>query len=294
MPKNIFIEQNLDSNLQLLAAQRTLYSSAKMYRRLRTFFSVILAVIGPILFYYCTEYRPAITIVGAVWALFSEIFLRCWETESIKTAATVQEQFDVDLFDLPWNKILVDKKVTSEIIQSSNRKFSGNREDLKNWYPDTSSFPYPLNVLICQRANIVWDWRLRYAYGFIISICTAFVLIGGIVFGLFLHVGLFEYLTGIFIPQFAAIHLGMEISTNQIEIANEKRQKENKVTSLLEKGLKDPSSASTLQCRQVQDFIYHARITGALVPDFYYNLLKPHYEADMTSAVETYRKQISK
>jgi len=291
MPKNIFIEQNTELNLQLLAAQRFFYSCAKNYRTLRTFFSIILAIVGPILFYYCSDYRSAIMIVGAAWALFSEIFLRHFERESLKMAAAIQEQFDVGLFDLPWNEILVDKKVTSELIQYANRKFSGNRENLKNWYADTSSFSYPLNVLLCQRSNIVWDWRLRRAYGYFISFCTILVFVGGILLGLILHINLFDYLTGIFIPQFAAIHLGFEVSKNQIAIANEKELKENILNSLVDKGLEDSTTISQLLCRQIQDFIYCSRISGTLVPDFCYNLLKQHYEFDMNLAIDAYRKR---
>lgn len=291
MPKNIFIEQNTELNIQLLAAQRFFYSRAKKYRTLRTIFSIILAIVGPVLFYYCSDSRSGIMIVGSAWALFSEFFLRHFERESIKMAAAIQEQFDTDLYDLPWNEILVDKKVTSELIQSANREFSGNRENLKNWYPDTNLFPYPLNVLLCQRSNIVWDWRLRRAYGYLISFCTILIFVGGVLLGLILNIPLFDYLTGIFIPQFAAIHLGFEVSKSQIEIANEKELKEKLLNSFVDKGLENSTTISLLLCRQIQDFIYCSRISGSLVPDFCYNLFKQHYEFDMNSAIDAYRKR---
>jgi hypothetical protein len=290
MSKNIFIDQNNESNQILLAAQRSLYSNAKTYRNLRTLFSVILAIFGPILFYYWANCRSTIMLIGVAWIIISEIFLKRLEFESIKNAATVQEQFDVELFDLPWNEVLTDNKVTLEVIQAANRKFDGNRNDLKNWYADTSLFPYPLNVMLCQRSNIVWDWRLRQGYGFFIFCCASLIFAGGVIFGLCLDFGLFNYLTGIFLTQFAAIHLGFEVSRNQILIANEKKQKEQKVNTLVERGLKDPNSISPLICRQIQDFIYTARVTGPLVPDFFYNLHKREYEFDMNSVVETYRK----
>ena len=292
MTKNFFLEQNSEANIGLLAAQRSLYSQAKTYRQIRFFFSVILAIFGPILFYFFTDCRSTITVIGAAWALLSEIFLRRFEAESIKKAATVQEQFDVELFGLPWNEILVGKKVTSELIQSANRNFRDHRETLKNWYADTSSFPYPLNVLICQRSNIVWDWRLRREYGYFILLSTIALLIGGIIFGLILHIGLFDYLTGIFIPQFAAIHLGIDVSRNQIMLANDKEQKENVVNDLIEKGLGNPDSISVAQCREIQNFIYHSRVIGSLVPDLYYNRLKEQYELDMQSVVDNYRKRL--
>jgi len=291
MAHNIFLAQNSEENLGLLAAQRALYSQAKTYRQIRTIFSVILAIFGPILFYFFTDCRPTITIIGAAWALLSEIFLRRLEAESIKKAATVQEQFDVDLFGLPWNEILVGKKVTSELIHSADRNFTGDRETLKNWYANTSSFPYPLRVLICQRSNIVWDWRLRREYGYFILLCTFALLVGGIIFGIVLNIGLFDYLIGIFIPQFAAIHLGIDVSRNQIALASEKEQKENVVNDLIEKGIENPDSITLTHCREIQNFIYHGRIFGSLVPDLYYDRLKEQYELDMQAVVESYRKR---
>lgn len=293
MMNNIFLEQNSKENLGLLAAQRSLYSRAKTYRQIRTFFSVILAIFGPILFYFFTDYRSTITLIAIAWALLSEIFLRRLEAESIKKAATVQEQFDVDLFGLPWNEILVGKKVTSELIHSENRNFTGERETLKNWYADTNSFPYPLSVLICQRSNIVWDWRLRREYGYFILLSTFVLLIGGIIFGIILHLVLFDYLTGIFIPQFAAIHLCIDVSRNQLALANEKEQKENVVNDLIDKGIENPDLISLAQCREIQNFIYHGRVFGSLVPDLYYNRLKEQYELDMQAVVENYRKRLN-
>jgi len=290
--KNIYIEQNSDENLRLLAAQRSLYSQAKIYRQVRTLFSVVLAILGPIFFYFIADCRPTIIIIGAAWALLSEIFLRGFEGDAIKKAATVQEQFDVGLFILPWNEILVGKKVTSELIESANRKYKANRESLKNWYADTGSFPYPLNILVCQRSNIVWDWRLRRAYGYFILFCTVTVLIGGIVFGIFLHLSLFDYVMGVFIPQLAVIHLGIDISRNQITLANEKEQKETVVSRIIENGIANPDSISIDQCREIQNFIYHGRVVGSLVPDICYTVLKEQYELDMKSVVENYGKQL--
>ena len=291
MSKNIFIAQNSEQNLILLAAQRHMYSNAKTCHKFRISFSVILAIVGPVLFYYFVNCRSIIMLIGAVWVLICEIFLKRRESELIKNAATIQEQFDVELFNLPWNEILANEKVTLEKIQAANRKFNGNRNDLKNWYADTSIFPYPLNVMICQRSNIVWDWRLRRNYGYFIQFCAVIAFIGGIVFGLVLNFGLYDYLTGIFISQFAALHLGLEISRNQILIADEKEQKERKLNALIEKGLENPDSISVSLCRQIQDFIYSSRIRGSLIPDFYYNLFKEQYEFDMKSAVEIYRKR---
>lgn len=288
---NIFELQNTPANLNLLATQRYLYTQAKNIQRWRVLGTVGLAGVAPFILILFPNSKIVMAIIGGIWLLVSRLILEDLEAKKIKQAANAQEQFDTVLFKLPWNHILVGTKLSPELISSAEKSFSGNRERLKNWYADTGDLPYPLNVLLCQRSNLVWDWRLRRHYAWIISMLTALLFGFGIVFAVVTDQTLLNYLLAIFMPSLSALLKGIEVSKSHFEIATEKEKMERKISAIWEAGLRNPNSVSQEQCRDIQDFIYILRSKGPLVPDQWYNWLQKSYQVDMESAVANLKSE---
>jgi hypothetical protein len=223
--------------------------------------------------------------VGTVWAFFTLFLLKKREFDLVKSGANIQEQFDVGLFHLPWNRILVGEKLTLELVKDAASHFSGEKEKLKNWYADTGDAPYPLDVLLCQRANLVWDWRLRINYSKIIAFITVVFLITTIVFAFYTNQTLINYILGILVPSSAAIIQGSEVSKTHYEIGKEKQDKERVISDIFEEARFELKSVDIILCRSIQDFIYTTRVNSPLIPDWYYNLYQKQFERDMRAAV---------
>jgi len=162
--------------------------------------TVGLAAAAPLIYYLIPNSRATLAVIGGVWLVVSRAILEGIEAKKVKQAATIQEQFDVDLFNLPWNQVLVGDRVSPELVSSAAASFKGDREKLKGWYADTGNIPYPLGVLLCQRANLVWDWRLRRQYAWIVSILTVFLFSLGIVLAIVTNLTLLDYLLALLIP----------------------------------------------------------------------------------------------
>lgn len=277
--------QNVPNSLNLLAAQRYLYTQAKNIQRWRVLGTVGLAGAAPFVLILFPNSKIIMAIIGGVWLLVSRVILENFEAKKIKQAANVQEQFDVSLFKLPWNHVLVGAKLSPELISSAEKAFSGNKEMLKNWYADTDGLPYPLDVLLCQRSNLVWDWRLRRHYAWIISLLTIILFSFGIAFAVVTNQTLLNYLLALFLPSLSALLKGIEVSKNHFEIASEKEKTEKQISAVWETGLNNPNSVSQEHCRDIQDFVYILRSKGPLVPDQWYNWLQKSYQVDMEAAV---------
>ena len=228
----IFEHQNTPAKLKLLAAQRHFYTQAKQLQCWRVLGTIGLAAIAPLISYILPDSRMILAIIGGVWFLVSRLILEDIEAKKIKQAATVQEQFDVELFGLPWNKVLVDDKVSPELINYAAADFKGDTEKLKDWYADTGNIPYPLDVLLCQRSNLVWDWRLRRHYALIVSILTALLFGLGIVLAILTNLTLLDYLLALLIPSFTALFNGVKVAKAHFKIAEEKERIEKKVSAL--------------------------------------------------------------
>jgi len=282
---SIFERQNSPAKLNLLAAQRHLYTQAKHLQHWRVVGTVGVAAIAPLIYYLIPNSRAILAVIGGVWLVVSRVVLEGIEAKRVKQAATIQEQFDVDLLNLRWNQVLVGDRVSPELISSATANFKGDREKLKGWYADTGNIPYPLDVLLCQRANLVWDWRLRRHYAWIVSILTVFLFSSGIILAVATNLALLDYLLALLIPSLAALLNGVEAAKEHFKIAEEKERVEKVVSALWKSGLEKPSSISIEECRNVQDCIFALRSKRPLVPDRCYAWLRDRYQIDMQSAV---------
>ena len=129
---SIYIKQNSPENIKLLAAQRCLYQQAKTLQCWRTIGTVGLAAIAPFVMLVFPQSKMVMGMVGGLWLLVSKLIFEDIEAGKIKTAAKIQEQFDINLFDLPWNSAISGNKVEPEIINSLARTFKGDKTKLEN------------------------------------------------------------------------------------------------------------------------------------------------------------------
>jgi len=284
-------QQNTPENIRLLVAQARLYTEAKRIRLLRVVVSVILAAIAPVLAMLVPQSAWVMAALGGAWTLLTYFPFRGLQREKIRQAATIQEQFDVGLFNLPWNEVLVGSRVEPEIIHAAERSFREDTTRFRDWYSDTGSLPDPLNVLLCQRANIVWDWRLRRKYAASVAWLIAALLVVDVGIALVLQQSLLDFLLSLFFPSLPALVQGLETFLAHRETAAEKEELSHRIQALWDSGLREPQAVTRDQCRQIQDRIYALRKDGPLVPDRWYHWLRNNYQADMDATADQLRTQ---
>ncbi|MER6584834.1 S-4TM family putative pore-forming effector [Micromonospora chalcea] len=272
--------QNSERALTLLAAQRRLYSDAKTIQGTRLLITAVGAVGGVAAALALPPWRTSIGIITGLVLLSVSVLGGAREKRKIKEASSVQEELDVMLFGLDWNDLCVDRPTTT-IIAAAATRYKGDRSDLRDWYPDTGTVPYPMNVLICQNSNLGWGsaahraWAATLTGAIVVLLCVSTIItVAG-------RMGVVEALIAVVVPQLSLIKELYEMTRSNLDTATSKSSAEGKVMSLWRRGLTNPAAVTLGDCRAVQDKILQFRQSGASIPDWFHNRVRPRQEATM-------------
>lgn len=276
---SIATEQNTPANLCLLAAQRRLYTEAKWMHYGRILVGVIVALLGPVVLFRWPDLKGALVLLVAVsaGAYAAAHFERRW----VKQAATIQEQFDIGLFGLAWNEwneFRVRPMVPPELIHAASKRYRGSQEEIRDWYIIPECPTTPMVVLLCQRQNLIWDYRLQHYLGFAILVLVA--LWGVILLAICsrLQLSFNEALLALILPSLPGLVQTGNLATEHLGLASTKESLANKLYGTWEKGLKDPASVTFDMCRSVQDLMFDFRSKLALVPDRLHKWLREQFQ----------------
>lgn len=300
-----FETQNNKENIELLKSMRFYYQKAKQWQNWRLIISFLFIVfivflkvksnffdIGQNHSNQVKLYKIALVILPPFWLAFSFV-LRYFEKKYINLAAKIQEEFDVKIFDLDWNDILIPEKPSPEAVVKGVQKFKGSEESLKNWYPlENLSNNHWLNVLIAQRTNIVWDKKLKQRYKVLLIFLVILFLILELLVSIWLKLLVVDFLLVIFVSSIPFYMLLLEII-----FALHSQIKSNEIiSSKILYDCKDLTDKSTNwcknRCRQYQDYIYQAnRVKSILIPERLYWLKR---KDDNKEALETNRRLLEK
>ena len=284
-------DQNRDDRLDLLRAQRTYYRRAK---RLQTAFLVLALILPWIGVFWGANHpdvRPLLAL-GSIALLLLEIGLATgFQRDWVKTAARIQEQFDTEVFQLPWNQFVVGSKMDPEVIRSVTRKpiTAAQRKELEGWYEQCiGALPLPLGRLVCQRTNITYDMRVRKAYA------AGWLVLAVVLIFCLMYRGVHEGLTfptlllSVIVPFTPLAAFVLREHRKQSDTVATLTTLKSEVDKLWAKALKTPGSAELAQdSRNLQDAIYRNRTSNPLVYDWVYWLMRKLNEDLTRHAAET-------
>jgi hypothetical protein len=278
--------QNEPRQLQRLAAQRRLYSVAK-----RIFgFQLILG--GPVAVGWALAVfvNPGIKGVAAVWGLLVSLvdvlWLTPWQKRLRERAARIQEAFDCDVLQLPWNEIKAGKPVEPELIKEFADKYAkiqAKFPPLTDWYaPAVGELPVEVGRVICQRSNCWWDskQRRRYATFVIAGVFAVTVLMVGL--GFIGGMTVEKLFLAVILPLSPAIILAVRQSSEQTEAAARRDKLKDHADALWSEMCAGGSKTKlAVKCRALQDEIFENRKRSPLVFDWTFRLLRNDYDAQM-------------
>ena len=166
--EEILGEQNAETNIDKLLAQRRLYSKAKTFK----WSFVLITIILPIIISFLDNFRVIeikewqnIYIIYMVIAFIIGIIFDNLTNNYKDIAAVIQEEFDISVFSIPKRKYLINMiEANPNVIRKYSKKDKENInkiEAVKNWYPiEIRKVRTNISVLLCQRANVYYDEKL--------------------------------------------------------------------------------------------------------------------------------------
>jgi hypothetical protein len=284
--------QNSSDNIRRLAAQKQLYFDGKRLFLWQFALSVpvtILLALSKVLLsaFFKVEIAWLTTAFGAILSVF-EFFVLAGGISSRRTnAARIQEAFDTSLYGMPWNEITVGSHPQTETVNRYYRKFkqrdtTGEKmTKLVDWYPiEASGAPQFKGILICQKANVHYDFSLRERFLFMIraSAITTFLLL--FVFSLIENITIRSMLSQVLLPF-------LPILTITFKLTQEHNKSIKNLTELrqhLDKQVAHADVENTLSMdilRRLQDMIFLNRKDSPLIPEQFYDRLRNTLENEM-------------
>ena len=289
--------QNEAEQLELLAAQREIYSTAKLIY----FFQFLGSVILPIIFSVISLFLPTFSIITASYALFFFITDYLFFEPRIKerkiTAAKIQEVFDCKVLEIRKSPFKNGDDILIEEIQDNYEKHTAvKNKQIQNWYANGSEeitqLPISIARLICQRENMWWDSKLRKRYYGILFIVNLIILAVIFFTSVKLKLG---------IEQIILICSGLlpllRFSIKQYADNKESSEKLVKMClyfdKMREKLLKDDPSEAELNesARYIQNELYDNRTRSPLIPDFFNYWFESKHQSLVNSTTQKLIKE---
>jgi hypothetical protein len=288
---NITKLENEPRQLQRLAAQRQLYSTAKKIFGIQMLLGAPVAVVWALVVVAIPSLRGTAAAWGALVSFSDVLWLTPWQKRLRERAARIQEAFDCDVLQLPCNDIKTGKSPDPELVKEQADKYEKAQTGLPpltNWYaPVVSELPLEVARVICQRAPCWWDsnQRRRYATWVIASVIIVTLLMVGLGFiGGFTVEKLF---LAILLPLSPALLLGIRQFAEQTEAANRLDKLKDHAESLWSDACSGVARAKlTNRSRALQDEIFENRKRSPLVFDWIFRKLRKDYETQMNHAAE--------
>lgn len=268
---NITTEQNNPNLIELLKAQRMAYSQCKRFQFFDVI-SILIAILFPLIALMKPESQNAINAFGVLWTvayLLTELYRKSKTTQG----ATIQEQFDTELFGLNWNKVLCKSKINIDTIQELSSKYKKN--DLQNWYSIEidNSLPKEIAIILCQRINFSWEINQRKKFVRFLAIITVLYYLIYIIIGFTKNIGFFDLLI-LLSPSIPFLVFSVQNILSLKSHITSKNETLSYIDSELDNYKNSRTITSLEQLRQIQDTIFTERTVTEKVPDWFYKLNK--------------------
>jgi SMODS-associating 4TM effector domain len=283
--------QNVENQMRRLAAQRQLYSTAKLVFTWQVAIGGPVAIAGAILVLLRPEFKVYVASWGLLVASCDIFWLTNWQRSLRGEAARIQEAFDCDVLELKWNDLKAGKHPDPEVVKAQSTKYEkwgGMMPTLKDWYSTrVDELPLHIGRIVCQRANCWWDATQRRHYAAWLVGISAVTF--GLVCGLALTGG--ASLEGLLLkgvlPLSPALLIVLRQWTEQREAADRLDKLKDHCGTIWKAALAGKSkTALTEMSRNLQDEILENRRKAPPVLDFIFKRLRSEYEASMNHAAD--------
>jgi hypothetical protein len=267
--------QNDEVFINYLKAQRVAYSQCKTYQFV-DFISVLIAIVLPIIGLLNNNYVNFLGAFGVIWTIIYLVVENLRKNKS-QQGTKIQEQFDTELFEIPWNDVLCKNKVNKDIQVDLAKHYMKN--DLIDWYSKEigAELPREIAVLLCQRINFSWELKLRKK--FVLSLVTVLIIYYGVILAssIFVNLGFLDTLI-LLAPTISFLMYGVQ---NVGALKSQSKSKEEYL-DLIDSKIQDYALNKAIPdntfLRQIQDVIFNQRNFLEKIPDWFYNRFKEENE----------------
>ncbi len=282
--------QASDENRGLLRARDRNYRAAKVTQGLLIMVSILLPVMGVWLVPQVPEIQPYLALASLILLVMETALFDRIQKDRLKRGAKLQEQFDTDVFGLPWNRFVAGALVEHEDVRKLSAKpLSDKREaHFQAWYEVCiGRLPLHLARLIGQRTNISYDARLRRRYGDWLLTLTLLFGVTLLYTGLYKGLQFPDLIMTLVVPFLPVLTWALRERVQQANAAISLTYLNGEWNKIWSKALEGADAAAvTAESRSLQDAIYQHRERSPLVFDCVYSIFRSVNEDEAHHAAE--------
>lgn len=275
----ILAGQNEAEALQLLAAQRQLYSEEKQLLLVQVVLALGVSLIAFTVVSMLPQYTSQANAIAFLVAVIDSFLIQYLLGGKKKSAAKIQELFDCNLLQLPWNA--GQKPVPEVSIAAADRHPTANKASLENWYlGKLAEVPFSVARIVCQMTNVSYDAAIRKQYAIFLGFALGTLLLVSLLLGICCATPADKLFSGIlfpFLPGISFIALQIKEHVQAISRLKSLREEADRVWSLC-KDKQPEDDALTTASRQLQDKIFENRSESATVFDAVYKACRTKQE----------------
>ena len=283
--------QNEPAHLRLLAAQRNLYSESKRIIGLQMLLAGPVAIGATVAGLLIPEIKNTITIWGLTVIFIELVVLLPAQKKMRESAAKIQELFDCQVLSLPWNELKAGKKPDPEVVHAHAKKFAAaeSMEVLRDWYPPAAAtMPNEIARVICQRANVYWDSKLRRRYAWALAAAAFIVTLGLVWLSAHTETRLQDFVVFLLSPMASTYALAYRQFTEHREAAERLDRLKDHANKLFNEVIGGMSAdAARAESRALQDEIFDGRKRNPPIFDFIFKMFHRENEDEMNTAADT-------
>lgn len=196
--------QNDANALRLLIAQRRLYRRAKRWLALRWIGMVVIGIGAPVVSILWPSLAVASGAIAGLWLFLGRTLLVFLQSATTTKAASVQEQFDFYVFQMPDNanrSTLPSLEDIAKVAGPDDQiRAVAEKEELIDWYPIEAGDDGALSVAVAQRANASYTDSLLRTTAIVWAVATGVWVIILVIVSVLLGLTLPGFLLGVAFP----------------------------------------------------------------------------------------------
>lgn len=285
-PCDINERQNSARSLKHIAAWSHLYGHAKVVAGWQFILSVPCALAMSLAALRWPEAKVVTTPLSLLFGWIDVLWLDRIQNDRKKIAAKMQEQFDCELFRLPWNEVRCSTPPETEMLNETAEAYQRTNEKTnhRDWYPiEVGRLPLPLARLICQRAAVWWDMSQRRKYASWLIFIVAVLVVGVIAISFTADQRVRDMVLSVYVPIAPAVIWAVRECIRQKDAVAALENLKGQIERGFSGAISGKRSFSELELlsRSIQDVSFDGRSRNPLFFDFIYHRLRPDHELRM-------------
>jgi len=197
------VVQNELAQLELLLARRKIQRESSLLLSCQILGVVLLPVGIALWSFIYPDLKPVGSILALLMGALDIFVLDRKQKGRLIKSAKLQEQFDCNVFQLPWNEYVAGEPLTHEFVDRKQGDYIRKKpiESVLSWYPEIfGTLPLWLGRLAAQQVNMNYDQKVRKSYRLLLVGVVAFIAVMFILSASLGQMTMPALLLGVFVP----------------------------------------------------------------------------------------------